>query len=70
MAELTKEQIESVSTLIQACKGVGATYHEDKIVFADGEVLACNPGNIIEGDLRSLKIHLLKRHTKIIQEKA
>ena len=71
---LETTQIEAVSNLIKACKAIGATYHEDKIVLADGNVI---PLRKLEfqyfthsGTPAELKIRLLEIHIKILQEKA
>ena len=67
MAKLTKDQLEAVSVLIKACKLVGATYHEDCVVFADGNTnkLPDYPHTLLE-----TQIYLLKAHLKILEEKA
>jgi hypothetical protein len=68
MADLTKEQLEAVSMRIQACKSVGATYHESRIVFADGEIYPTKYISFTGLKPRQLKIHLLEKHLKILQK--
>ena len=82
MSNLTKEQIEAVSTLIKACKAINATYREDKIVLCDGNEIrletweglwtcAFEGGSyLIPKWAKSLRIQLalLKIHARIIKK--
>jgi hypothetical protein len=81
----TITNIETTSNLIKACRAIGATYHEDKIVFADKRTapltrsqyyyqLTIGPGRSLllpaTGRVIDLQVLLLESHIKILQEKA
>jgi hypothetical protein len=74
MQALTKTHLDTVSDLIKACKGVGATYHEDRIVFADGNTLHLHKlemSYLLEyGNSKTTKIRLLEFHIQILKQNA
>lgn len=74
MPEVTKEHLEAVSTLIKACKGIGATYHEDRVVFADKFTLHLHKlekSHLLEaGSVNECEIRLLELHIQILKQRA
>lgn len=68
---MNKSQIEATSNLIKACKGIGATYHEDRIVLADGNEIPLRKLEIQyfthHGTPAEVKIRLLETHIQILQ---
>lgn len=75
---LTKENIEAVSNLIQACRNIGATYKEDHILFADGTGVTLSDlgwaweihRQQIHKDrkVKQLTIRILEIHLKILRK--
>lgn len=80
---MTRERIEAISRLIQACNNVGATYKADKIVMADNMEIPFSEVNFnwrfevgnqrvfapLGIRVKALQIALLEMHLKIIKEK-